>query len=761
LLFLERLQGAPLSICKLHVKCARSLTDYSSKKAIDRTFKIKLRATDGDEQEGIALVVSLPPTYPKSLPHLTIDCGLETRQKSRSQAEEMLKMKPKSLVGSEMIFELASSLQDILDNTWVNPNETVALDTERTAKEQAALEKARVDDEIRQQRELQLREEEELTLQELVIQHESRSTKRIAKSPQSPSNGLSEVKLPAGAMKFERPSCGFRTPGGRTITIDIIHDRVRYRQGPTCEVFSAWPFGQDHGTYTGTMKGEVAADIGYDGPFLALKDCYIPSSSGGEASLKRAVQNLESKLEFHMGLGPHQSIMKPLNFHIQKVFDDHESTAYGWKVTILTELAQKGSLQETLDIVDKLDVKLIRAWSIQLIEGLQHYHRNGVAHGNVHLGNILLQRDLEAERGKRKITIAMLSDGGSQRHLHLLKTGSGPEYFPLAWTAPEAVNASSAEEAIPATDIWDFGRCFCQMAFGVGILTENPSGPQPLIEELRLTSSLKALLNQMFDNNPKKRSSAWDLLHFEFFRNDDALFEGTSVEDSLPLEASTSSMPTSHLTRSRRESIPASLTSSRYAKDFVEDGRLGRGGFGEVFRARNKVDGQPYAIKKVKARSRGALDPVLSEVTVLSRLNHPNVVRYFASWIEDGVSIEKHDPSESSEEEYTSSLNNARHRPILPASSRGLDFISSTDDHVVFAADDDEEATSAEENEDDSSGNSDDEGEVNGRLNTPRFQPLSKAGSSSVSAEHSEAHVQEQVTWTILYIQMEYCKQEV
>ena len=99
----------------------------------------------------------------------------------------------------------------------------------------------------------------------------------------------------------------------------------------------------------------------------------------------------------------------------------------------------------------------------------------------------------------------------------------------------------------------------------------------------------------------------------------------------------------------RRESHSAAP--SRYSKEFVEEGRLGRGGFGEVFRARNKVDGQPYAIKKIKATSRSALDPVLSEVTVLSRLNHPNVVRYFTSWIYDGVEDQGRDDSDLSEEE--------------------------------------------------------------------------------------------------------------
>ena len=58
-----------------------------------------------------------------------------------------------------------------------------------------------------------------------------------------------------------------------------------------------------------------------------------------------------------------------------------------------------------------------------------------------------------------------------------------------------------------------------------------------------------------------------------------------------------------------------------------------------VVKARNKLDNQFYAIKKIKQRSAIALSNVLSEVMLLSRLNHPNVVRYFAVWIETDEAI--------------------------------------------------------------------------------------------------------------------------
>lgn len=90
--------------------------------------------------------------------------------------------------------------------------------------------------------------------------------------------------------------------------------------------------------------------------------------------------------------------------------------------------------------------------------------------------------------------------------------------------------------------------------------------------------------------------------------------------------------------RVRHDSTTASTLLSRYAAEWDELGRIGKGGYGEVVRARNKLDGRIYAIKKIKAKSAAELDGVLSEVMLLSRLNHPYVVRYFSARTEDDVS---------------------------------------------------------------------------------------------------------------------------
>ncbi|XP_031982209.1 eukaryotic translation initiation factor 2-alpha kinase 1 isoform X2 [Corvus moneduloides] len=75
---------------------------------------------------------------------------------------------------------------------------------------------------------------------------------------------------------------------------------------------------------------------------------------------------------------------------------------------------------------------------------------------------------------------------------------------------------------------------------------------------------------------------------------------------------------------------------SRYLIEFEEVARLGKGGYGKVYKVRNKLDGQFYAIKKIKIKKATRRDcmKVLREVKVLAGLQHPNIVGYHTAWME-------------------------------------------------------------------------------------------------------------------------------
>lgn len=67
--------------------------------------------------------------------------------------------------------------------------------------------------------------------------------------------------------------------------------------------------------------------------------------------------------------------------------------------------------------------------------------------------------------------------------------------------------------------------------------------------------------------------------------------------------------------------------SPRYLTDFEPVQCLGRGGFGVVFEARNKVDDCNYAIKRIRLPNRYSLSPVTPQICC--RLRTLSVVLFF------------------------------------------------------------------------------------------------------------------------------------
>ncbi|XP_019650324.1 interferon-induced, double-stranded RNA-activated protein kinase isoform X1 [Ailuropoda melanoleuca] len=67
----------------------------------------------------------------------------------------------------------------------------------------------------------------------------------------------------------------------------------------------------------------------------------------------------------------------------------------------------------------------------------------------------------------------------------------------------------------------------------------------------------------------------------------------------------------------------------RFASDFTEITPIGSGGYGQVFKAKHKIDGKTYVIKRVKYDKDKKVE---REVKALAALRHPNIVHYCSCW---------------------------------------------------------------------------------------------------------------------------------
>ncbi|OQR93936.1 eukaryotic translation initiation factor 2-alpha kinase [Thraustotheca clavata] len=142
----------------------------------------------------------------------------------------------------------------------------------------------------------------------------------------------------------------------------------------------------------------------------------------------------------------------------------------------------------------------------------------------------------------------------------------------------------------------------------------------------------------------------------------------TSVNTQIPLTPSNSSTMTDLslpqppvstttivLPDELRKILPY-ICRGRFANEFEELSVLGKGGFGQVILAENRLDGRKYAVKRVglclKHQTKETLEKFLREVKILARLDHTYIVRYYQAWLEelgegDSISLASRSPSAS------------------------------------------------------------------------------------------------------------------
>ncbi|KAM9316774.1 interferon-induced, double-stranded RNA-activated protein kinase-like [Gastrophryne carolinensis] len=81
-------------------------------------------------------------------------------------------------------------------------------------------------------------------------------------------------------------------------------------------------------------------------------------------------------------------------------------------------------------------------------------------------------------------------------------------------------------------------------------------------------------------------------------------------------------------------------------KDFEDVTDLNSGRFGKVMKAKKKLDDMYYAVKRVQVQSKD-IKRYAEEVKILAHLLHPNIIRYYHSWLADDY-VPISDSSESS-----------------------------------------------------------------------------------------------------------------
>ncbi len=300
------------------------------------------------------------------------------------------------------------------------------------------------------------------------------------------------------------------------------------------------------------------------------------------------------------------------------------------KLVLVEEYVHGTSLSFFLAENLSLEPEMLQYFATGILEALSYMHERNCVHRDLRDSSIFVDR-------LRTVRVAGFSIDKRVRDLMSPEPGEeAEERFP-----------SSVGRGGKKLDVYRFGLLMLSLAKGE--IVSDPSIPK------RLNSVLCDFLKKCLCRDEKDRWSASQLLEHRWLK---CRFDKPS---ELPLVAA-------ERAESPEESDLAGVTAvpfvhsgsgmSRLQSEFAFISKIGKGGFGEVMKVKNLLDGQVYAIKKIKLSQANKLSTkkLMREVKLLSRLNHENVVRYYTSWIEVTTISEEKEETETSFEEASSAV---------------------------------------------------------------------------------------------------------
>ncbi|KAH9846907.1 Serine/threonine-protein kinase [Lenzites betulinus] len=307
------------------------------------------------------------------------------------------------------------------------------------------------------------------------------------------------------------------------------------------------------------------------------------------------------------------------------------------RLVVLTEQRPSVTLYDVLDDTDHIREERATDYLGQILAAINTLHAAGIIHKGLNLKCIgLAPRDSYGPNKLVKIFnvcyhVCLLALHRSNNIGFAGDSQADELQVPEGWTPQD--NNESTLLFTKGRDIHAAGIVVVQMLMGRDVMDKYPD-PQSALHTASLSPFLQQKAAIMLSTTRKNSVSAQSLL-------------GDLVAPTSPQHSRTPTIPFagpktpmvngffagSPETDYFRMPPPKPKHASRWKEDWEELEILGRGGYGEVVKARNKIDNRIYAVKRIKLRNIQN-DKIYREVNALSRLNHRFIVRYYTTWVE-------------------------------------------------------------------------------------------------------------------------------
>ncbi|KAG7510467.1 eIF-2-alpha kinase GCN2 [Solea senegalensis] len=591
----------------------------------------------------VDLQVKCPPTYPDVPPELELKNakGLsnENLQNLKSELSKLAAVR----CGEVMIYELADHIQGFLSEHNKPPPSSFheeMLKNQRKQQEKQAMEEQRKIDQQRRQEEemekeimavIQRREEEkreekrrkEIAKQERLETMEqplAANSSLLGKSPPSP-----------GAAPFEGSEARKGVGNRRRTTSSTRHRRDTFNEDNhrSQEVlhFNSSTFGE-LAVHRGKSLGESerlgrSTYYGFEansGDFAVIYEwslCwnkkmgkFFTSQERGKIdNCKKQIHGAENEFNSLLRLD-HPNLVR----YMALSYAEREDCLV---IDLLVEHIPGVNLNQNLIGNNPVPLDKLRHYTSQLLAVLDYLHSNSVVHKQLGASSVLLDsgdnvRLTDYSLSKRFADICK-EDIFEQAHVR----------FTEGTVMPTKMGKKG--------DVWNLGLMLLALSQGKEVKD------YPVTVPASLPADFQDFLHKCVCINDAERWTPLQLLDHSFLKppspknlpqSNDA-----SPED-LAEDFASSVIPRSHILNAPFIS-GVQRQFSRYFSEFEELQLLGKGAFGAVIKVQNNLDGCNYAVKQIQVNPAcKQFRRIKGEVTLLSRLNHENIVRYYNAWIE-------------------------------------------------------------------------------------------------------------------------------
>ncbi|XP_029349412.1 eIF-2-alpha kinase GCN2 [Echeneis naucrates] len=588
----------------------------------------------------VDLQVKCPPTYPDVPPELELKNAKGLSNENLQTLQGELSRLAAVRCGEVMIYELADHIQGFLSKHNKPPSrsfhEEMLKNQQRQQEKRALEEQQRIDQRRKQEEEM----EKEIMAEIQRREEEKREEKRRKELAKQERLETTEQPVPANSSVLGRspPSPGAAHPemaeakkgNRRRTTSNTRHrrDTVNEDNSRSQELLH---FNSTFGelvVHRGKSLG-VSERLGRNvyngfeansGDFAVIYEWSLRwNKKMGKFFTSQEKGKIENcKKQIHAAENELNSLLKldhPNLVHYMALSSTEKEDCI--MIDLLVEHISGSSLNQSLLNHSPVPLDKLCHYTAQLLAALDYLHSNSVVHKQLGASSVLL----DSEGNVRLADYSL-----SKRFADICKEDIF-EQARVRFSEDTAMPTKTGKKG----DVWNLGLMLLALSQGKEVKE------YPVTVPATLPTDFQDFLHKCVCLNDGDRWTAQQLLDHSFLKPPSPRnlpqYDDASPED-LAVDFASSVIPRNHIL-SAPFSSGVQRQFSRYFDEFEELQLLGKGAFGSVIKVQNKLDGCYYAVKRIQVNPASKqFRRIKGEVTLLSRLNHENIVRYYNAWIE-------------------------------------------------------------------------------------------------------------------------------